>query len=157
MEKIKNYVILLIVSGLFIWLAWGLITQYAKIKESEELNLMGAEIAEIKPMDLKDFLLETPDVIVLLIVADESAELNQLKDFLASNNLLQQSVYLNLNISATDKITAVEENLDVSYQTVKEQNTILIIDDFATVAKMPATDDKLELEKFFAKWGYLDD
>ncbi len=156
MKNVKNYLILIIVSGVFVLLCWWLISQYARTHEKDQNLSLQYEIAEIKPLDLYDYLLETPDVIILAI-SDQDAEMTVLIDFLTEQNLLYYTVYLYLSDLTPEEIASIEANLQVSYQWLEEQNLILLIDDFELVDNMAITDDVAELESFFQKWGYYDD
>ncbi len=153
---IKNYIILLLVSILFIFLTWWLISQYAQSKE-EQTFFLQHEIAEIKATNLENYLLETPNTIILLIFDSEEELLTELAMFLSEHNIVQNTVYLDLNKVTEEDITRIEDNLQVSFAIIENQNLILVIDDFVIVDKTNITDDEVKLLTFFKKWNYIDD
>jgi len=153
---IKNYVILLLVTIMFILVAWGLINQYAQSKK-EQTIFVEHEIAEIKVNDLKNYLLETPNTIILLIFDNNEKELLELVMILSEHNIIQNVVYLDVREPLVEDRLIIEEKLSFSFAKVAEENLILIIDDFKLVDKMYVADGEDALIDFFQEWNYIDD
>ncbi len=150
----KNYLLLGIISIGFVWLTLFLIKEYSEAeKKVEEESFIDNLVPEVKVANLDDFLLETPDVII--IFTDKKQE----KDFMlevvnlfAQQNILNEVIYINrLDLSEKDK-EKIKALID---HEIDQNDYVLFVHDFLVENKYSLFDRDIEgLRNFIETKGY---
>ncbi len=157
----KNYIILIIITGLMLLISYWLIDSYANFSDDQQHVSLKTEMAEIKAVNLKDFLLETPDILVLFVHNDVSEEFSEeLLSFLRENNLFSEIVYLNTSEVEEEDQPKIMETFNVDLEKISEEIMLIVISDFEIVASFNLVESDYiwrDLNIFLLKWGYLDD
>ncbi len=150
----KNYLLLGIVSIAFVWLSLFLIKEYSEAeKRIDEDSFIDNFVPEVKITNLNDFLLETPDVIIIF------ADKNQEKDFIvemvnlfAQQNILDKVIYID-RIVLTEKDQKKVKGL-IDHE-IEQNDYILFVHDFIVEDKYSLQDQDLDgLREFIEIKGY---
>ena len=135
MEILKKYILLGIISVLFVYGSLILIKNYAErdIVRKDE-SYIDSYIAEIKTANLEDYLLETPDVIIYF--TDKQLEddfIDDLVTMLANQHLLSETVYLEKDLLEVKDIEKIELLLAFNYQNFSKFDFLIFVRDFEVV------------------------
>ncbi len=151
MESAKNYLMLIIISILFIFFSVFIIREYAETKVEDEVNIFENSIPEIKIANLDDYLLETPDLIFILSDKDGSETIGEeLVKILSEQNLLTETVYMDKADLEDSDWNIINNIFKVDIEKAKEKDILILVHDFEVTDSISISDadnvsDRIEI------------